>query len=112
MFCVGDTAHCPGGHDHRYVPLITDGRVVAAPRSTRPGVAAPHSRVRTSKLGTVKLKGGQRQVTYYGHRLYFYLGDHKPGSTDLRGEHYSKRDHGQWVVIDTGTGRIANSSGY
>jgi predicted lipoprotein with Yx(FWY)xxD motif len=34
-----------------------------------------------SKLGTIKRKDGQAEVTYSGHPLYYYSGDQKPGDT-------------------------------
>ena len=30
-------------------------------------------------LGTVRRRGGRRQVTFRGHPLYFFVGDRKPG---------------------------------
>lgn len=113
-FCAGSTAPCSGGHDPAYPPLIAHGELVAAPASSRP-YGAEHVRITASELGTAKLKSGQRQVTYYGHRLYFFRGDGKLGKTGhviLRGEHYRPRDHGQWTAIDAPTGRIALPDSY
>ena len=36
-------------------------------------------------IGTVAGPGGTRQVTYNGHPLYYYVGDHQPGSTAGQG---------------------------
>ncbi len=36
-------------------------------------------------LGTIKVAGGERQVTYAGHPLYMYSGDSGPGQTDYVG---------------------------
>ena len=33
-----------------------------------------------ARIGTITGPGGSRQVTYNGHPLYYYVGDHKPGS--------------------------------
>ena len=72
----------------------------------------PHSRISARNLGTVKLTGGQRQVTYYGRPLYYYRGDHRPGNVDIHGERFSHRDHGQWSILAAGSGRIALPSSY
>ena len=42
------------------------------------GVSAAH-------IGTITGPGGSRQVTYYGHPLYYYVGDQKPGETNGQG---------------------------
>jgi predicted lipoprotein with Yx(FWY)xxD motif len=60
----------------------------------------------------VRLKDGVRQVTYAGHPLYFYRVDHRDGRSGLQGVHYSKRDHGDWTVVDPGSGRPAEPNGY
>ena len=33
------------------------------------------------RIGTVTQPGGGTQVTYNGHPLYYYVGDHRPGQT-------------------------------
>jgi len=40
------------------------------------------SGVRRSLIGTIKVKGVGRQVTYAGHPLYTYTGDDVPAETD------------------------------
>jgi predicted lipoprotein with Yx(FWY)xxD motif len=35
--------------------------------------------VKQELLGALKRSGGTRQVTYDGHPLYYYVGDHEPG---------------------------------
>jgi predicted lipoprotein with Yx(FWY)xxD motif len=42
------------------------------------GVSAAH-------IGTIAGPNGSRQVTYYGHPLYYYVGDKKPGETNGQG---------------------------
>jgi predicted lipoprotein with Yx(FWY)xxD motif len=39
--------------------------------------------VKAALLGTIKLKNGQRQVTYAGHPLYTYVGDNRPRETNF-----------------------------
>lgn len=58
--------------------------------------------VRRSLLGTIKLAGGTRQVTYAGHPLYTYVGDSGPGQTSYVGFH---QFGGTWYAINA-AGRI------
>src|SRR4051794_17536624 len=46
----------------------------AKPRAIQGAVAG--------KIGTIRSREGGRQVTYGGHPLYRYVGDHKPGDTN------------------------------
>jgi predicted lipoprotein with Yx(FWY)xxD motif len=43
------------------------------------------SGIKRSLLGTIRLSGGARQVTYAGHPLYMYSFDSGPGQTDYVG---------------------------
>lgn len=84
--------------DSQFGPVIFDGRAQAAYTFTRdaggasrcygkcaeawpPFYARGRPRagrgVRRSLLGTVRRRGGRRQVTYAGRPLYFYVGDPK-----------------------------------
>jgi predicted lipoprotein with Yx(FWY)xxD motif len=58
--------------------------------------------IRRSLLGTIKLPGGTRQVTYAGHPLYTYVGDSGPGETGYVGFH---QFGGAWYAINP-AGRI------
>ena len=51
--------------------------------------------VNASLLGTIKAKGGMRQVTYAGFPLYFFSGDAKAGQTS--GEGFQSL----WYVVNT-----------
>jgi predicted lipoprotein with Yx(FWY)xxD motif len=55
--------------------------------------------VRRSLLGTIKLPGGARQVTYAGHPLYLYVGDSGPGDTSYVGV---QQFGGRWYAINAG----------
>jgi predicted lipoprotein with Yx(FWY)xxD motif len=55
------------------------------------------SGVRHSLLGTIKLAGGARQVTYAGHPLYTYSGDFGPGQTSYVG---ASQFGGTWNAIN------------
>jgi predicted lipoprotein with Yx(FWY)xxD motif len=49
----------------------------------RKPVAGPG--IKASKLGTIKLPGGSKQVTYFGHPLYGYTADIGHGNTSYIG---------------------------
>ena len=71
-------------------------------------VAASGSQLNASKLSTRKLSSGQHQVTYYGHPLYLYKGDKKPGQTNGEGKYAGS---GAWFAINQ-YGRGVPSGGY
>ncbi|MGH3329407.1 MAG: COG4315 family predicted lipoprotein [Streptomycetales bacterium] len=60
---------CSGGCAQAWPPLTTSG----SPRSGQG--------VKGSLLDTTSRQGGQAQVTYNGHPLYFYQGDSEAGQT-------------------------------
>lgn len=64
--------------------LVTSGKPVAG------------SGVKASLLGTIKLSGGQQQVTYAGRPLYTYVGDARPGSTSYVG---IRQSGGAWYAL-------------
>jgi predicted lipoprotein with Yx(FWY)xxD motif len=53
--------------------------------------------INPKKLGTIALPGGGKQVTYYGHPLYGYSGDSKPGETSYNGV---SEFQGIWYVVN------------
>jgi predicted lipoprotein with Yx(FWY)xxD motif len=62
--------------------------------TTRKPVAGPH--VRASLLGTIKLHGRVRQVTYAGHPLYTYALDFTRRSTfNIGSDEYG----GEWLAV-------------
>ena len=61
---------CYGACTKEWVPLLTGGEPEAEDG------AFP------TKLSTFKRKDGTLQVTYYGHPLYTYVGDKKPGEAN------------------------------
>jgi predicted lipoprotein with Yx(FWY)xxD motif len=65
-------------------PLLTGGEPGAE------GKAFP------TKLSTLERKGGTLQVTYYGHPLYAYVGDKKPGEANGNDV---KAFGGQWYAV-------------
>lgn len=67
---VATASSCYGACAEAWPPLLTGGEPEAegGPSST--------------KLGTLKRKDGTLQVTYFGHPLYTYAGDEKPGEAN------------------------------
>ena len=55
--------------------------------------------VHASLLGTIRLRGGARQVTYAGHPLYLYSVDAGPGETSYVGE---RAFGGIWYALSAG----------
>ncbi len=111
MFCIERPLHCPDGHDPNYAPLLAEGPVLAGPAATRSGAGKP-LQIAADQLGTIRLDDGERQVTYFGNRLYVNRNDHRPGNVDINGEHYVKQERGFWTLIGAGAGRIALSTTY
>ena len=80
----GTTSVCYGACAALWPPLLTKGKPVAGPG------------VRASLLGTTKRKDGKLEVTYNGHPLYYWVGDHKPGQTTGQGVN---QFGGPWWVL-------------
>ena len=66
----GTTSSCTGGCTSVWPPVTSSTAV-------QPGTGAS-----ASLLGTTSGSGGQMQVTYNGHPLYYYVGDTNPGDTN------------------------------
>lgn len=69
----GTRSACSGACAQFWPPLRANGRVA-------PGVG-----LTAGKLSTSPRSDGRPQVTYNGHPLYTYTGDHKPGDTNGQG---------------------------
>jgi predicted lipoprotein with Yx(FWY)xxD motif len=80
----GTTSVCYGACAALWPPVLTHGKPVAGPG------------VRASLLGTTKRKDGKVEVTYNGHPLYYWVGDHKPGQTTGQG---LNQFGGPWWVL-------------
>jgi predicted lipoprotein with Yx(FWY)xxD motif len=61
--------------------------------------------IRRKLLGTVRLRDGERQVTYGGHPLYTYVRDSRPGETDNVNIF---QFHGLWPAVDAAGREIDN----
>jgi len=55
------------------------------PAFTSTGKPRAGAGVSASHIGTIAAVNGTRQVTYYGHPLYYYIGDKKAGQTNGQG---------------------------
>ena len=60
-----------------------------------------------SKVGTTKRSDGSRQVTYNGHPLYLFEGDHNPG--DVNGQGINAFG-AAWYVVSPGGAEITTQS--
>ena len=69
----GTTSTCTGACATFWPPLIA------------PGAPTSGSGANASLIGTTKRQNGTSQVTYNGHPLYLYTGDHNPGDTNGQG---------------------------
>ncbi|MFL6138484.1 MAG: hypothetical protein ACJ74O_11860 [Frankiaceae bacterium] len=69
----GTTSMCTGGCAQEWMPFTAG----AAPKAAGAVVAG--------KVGTTTRDGGQRQVVYAGHPLYYFAGDQKPGQASGQG---------------------------
>jgi predicted lipoprotein with Yx(FWY)xxD motif len=70
---AGTKSACTGACARFWPPVRASGGVTAGKGLT------------TGKLGTSRRPSGRPQVTYNGHPLYTYTGDHKPGDTNGQG---------------------------
>jgi predicted lipoprotein with Yx(FWY)xxD motif len=78
------TSRCYGACARRWPPFLITGKPAA-------GAGA-----QSSLLGTTARGGGTTQVTYAGHPLYYYVGDHNPGEVLCQGvEEFG----GTWYVL-------------
>jgi predicted lipoprotein with Yx(FWY)xxD motif len=80
--------------------LSAAGRAVWPPFT---GGAKPVARggAVASQVGTIKGAGGASQITYGGHPLYYFVGDHTPGQT--RGQGLNEFGARWYVLAPSGT---------
>lgn len=67
------------------------------------GEPQPSNGAGASRLGTIERTDGSRQVTYAGHPLYSYSGDHQPGEAGGQG---ASAFGGSWTALK-GSGAAA-----
>ncbi|HET9126165.1 MAG TPA: hypothetical protein VFN65_14895, partial [Solirubrobacteraceae bacterium] len=94
-------SNCTGGCVQIWPPLLSRSKPAAG------------RGVRAAEIGLITRRGGQRQVTFNGHPLYYYLGDSGRGSA--AGEGSAQFGAKWWVVGPSGTAvtgaRTSGSSG-
>lgn len=90
-------SHCMGSCATYWPPLTTKGAPAAA------------GSAKAADLGTIARSGGTRQVTYAGHPLYYYIGDHQAGDTSGQGSTGSGAKW--WVLAPSGKPITGSSSG-
>jgi predicted lipoprotein with Yx(FWY)xxD motif len=61
----------------------------------------------SAEITLVKRPGGQRQVTYNGHPLYYYAGDKSPGDVNGQGLNFFGAP---WFVLSPAGSKVAGSS--
>lgn len=74
----GRTLYLFAGDTRNTSRLSTAGRAVWPPFTSTTTPAATGGAL-ASEIGTIPARGGTRQVTYDGHPLYYYVGDHTAG---------------------------------
>jgi predicted lipoprotein with Yx(FWY)xxD motif len=91
----GRTLYLFAGDKRNVSTLSAAGRAIWPPftSTTRPqatgGVAA-------AQIGTATGTRGRTQITYNGHPLYYYVGDHQPGQTAGQG---LNQFGGRWYAL-------------
>ncbi|WP_431682180.1 COG4315 family predicted lipoprotein [Kitasatospora sp. KL5] len=78
---------------------------VAWPPLTTTGTPQPGPGVSAADLGTITRADHRTEVTYHGHPLYYYVGDHNPGDTNGEG---STAFGAGWYVLDPSGNKIDN----
>ncbi|MFE9936169.1 COG4315 family predicted lipoprotein [Streptomyces hirsutus] len=84
----------------------------AWPPVTVTGTPAAGKGAKADLLGTTGRSGGEKQITYNGHPLYYFEGDTKAGDTNGQG---STAFGAAWYVLDTSgnsvTGKAQQTGG-
>src|ERR1700722_8064268 len=71
--------------DKQNVSTLSAAGQAVWPRFTATTKPAALGGASASQIGTTKGGGGVSQLTYAGHPLYYYVGDHSPGQTRGQG---------------------------
>src|SRR5271155_1866210 len=71
--------------DKPNVSTLSHAGFAVWPAFTAPRKPQAKGGVNAAHIGTIAGPNGSRQVTYYGHPLYYYVGDKKPGTTNGQG---------------------------
>jgi predicted lipoprotein with Yx(FWY)xxD motif len=79
----------------------------AWPPVTVTGTPAAGKGAKADLLGTTGRSGGEKQITYNGHPLYYFEGDKKAGDTNGQG---STAFGAAWYVLDASGNRITGKA--
>jgi predicted lipoprotein with Yx(FWY)xxD motif len=90
---TGTTSTCTGACASNWPPLTASGTPTVG------------SGANASLLGTTPRSGGTSQVTYSGHPVYLFAGDHNPGDTNGQG---ITAFGGSWAAV-TPAGALVSS---
>lgn len=71
--------------DRPGVSTVSQAGLAVWPAFTTTGTPQAKDGPSATQISTIAGPGGTRQVTYHGHPLYYYVGDHKPGDTRGQG---------------------------
>jgi predicted lipoprotein with Yx(FWY)xxD motif len=93
---TGSTSTCSGECAVDWPPVTAKGKPTVGNGLT------------ASKVGTTKRSDGSRQVTYNGHPLYLFEGDHNPG--DVNGQAVNAFGAAWYVVSPAGAEITTQSS--
>ena len=92
----GGKSACTGGCSSVWPPFTTKGTPRAA------------GQAKASMVGTTSRGDGSEQVTYAGHPLYYFAGDHASGDTTGQGV---DEFGGRWWVVSPAGSAITHSAG-
>lgn len=97
--------------DKKGHPACTGGCLSIWPPLKAIGTVKAEGGAKAADLGTTKIAGGVRQVTYNGHPLYTFASDTKAGQTSGEGQNgfYVVSSNGSKVTKPTSSG---SSGGY
>lgn len=90
----GNSSACSSTCTAAWPPVVTTGTPQA-------GAGLP-----TGHLGTIARNDGSKQVTYYGHPLYYFVQDAKSGDTGGQGKNAFGAG---WYVVAPNGNKIDNS---
>lgn len=82
--------------DKRNVSTLSAAGQAVWPPFTAKTKPASLNHVVGSQVGTIKDANGGFQITYFGHPLYYYVGDHQPGQ--VRGQGLNEFG-ARWYVL-------------
>lgn len=95
--------------DHGGKSACTGGCTSLWPAFTANGTATAAGQAKASMVGTTSSGSGSRQVTYAGHPLYYFAGDHAAG--DTKGQDLNSFGAKWWVVSPAGNAVTHGSDG-